>query len=398
MTTTPIGPPAPAIDQGAPGSSSSAGCGDVFLALVQSILDAEPSLTQPAVPQVADPTPGEVVPAQAEDPQADAADPTLTIVTPPSMLAALAAGLPTLVAPAPVVPSEAVGAAPTGSPTGSPTDTTAVAGVTADSMPSAATTTPGAPAPGARELRAQTERPPATPAAVPAGATEDEPAATPATPPAGSAPAASSATTPVAPPSAVAAPAAPTTPVGTPAAAPASPVARQVFPEIVRLTTSTEGPQRVTIRLNPESLGEVRVVLTERRGVLEVSLSANSEARRALLDGTPELQRLLDAVGRGDSRIVVRDGAGVPVTAPAPGASTTGTSSGQAGPGTSWSGDLAGGAGAGAGRSGAETGPDQGRRPMPGSTTATDGITAATSSRTTTETVTGARPGLDVTM
>ena len=139
-------------------------------------------------------------------------------------------------------------------------------------------------------------------------------------------------------------------------------------------------------------------MLTERRGVLEVSLSANSEARRALLDGTPELQRLLDAVGRGDSRIVVRDGAGVPVAAPAPGASTTGTSSGQAGSGMSWSGDLSGGAGTGAGRSGAETGPDQGRHPMPGSTTATDGITAATSSRTTTETVTGARSGLDVTM
>ncbi|HEY1116088.1 MAG TPA: hypothetical protein VGE43_00195, partial [Acidimicrobiales bacterium] len=168
MTTTPIGPPAPAIDQGAPGSSSSTGCGDVFLALVQSILDAEPSLTQPVAPQAADPTPGEAVPAQAEDPQTDATDPTLTVVTPPSVLAALAAGLPTLVAPAPVASAEAGAAAPS--------ETTAVSGVTTGSIPSEATTTPAAPVVDARALSAPEDRAPATPAAMPATATEDEPA------------------------------------------------------------------------------------------------------------------------------------------------------------------------------------------------------------------------------
>jgi hypothetical protein len=196
--------------------------------------------------------------------------------------------------------------------------------------------------------------------------------------------------------SGVAAPAAPAT-VGTPATSSVAPVAHQVFPEIVRLTTSSEGPQRVTIRLNPEALGEVRVVLTERRGTLEVSLSGGSEARRALLEGTPELQRLLDAVGRGDSRIVVRDTTGLAVTAPAPG-SPTGSSSGQTGPGTAWSGDLAGGAQTGAGRNGADAAPDQDRRQPPGGSTATDAITSATNRSRTTETVTGARPGLDVTM
>jgi hypothetical protein len=185
--------------------------------------------------------------------------------------------------------------------------------------------------------------------------------------------------------------------VGTPATSSVAPVAHQVFPEIVRLTTSSDGPQRVTIRLNPEALGEVRVVLTERRGTLEVSLSGGSEARRALLEGTPELQRLLDAVGRGDSRIVVRDTTGLAVTAPAPG-STTGSSSGQTGPGTAWSGDLAGGAQTGAGRNGADAAPDQDRRQPPGGSTATDAITSATNRSRTTETVTGARPGLDVTM
>lgn len=397
MTTTPIGAPAPAIDQGAPGAASSTGCGDVFLTLVQSILDAEPGLTQPAASQGADPTAVGATSGQPEEPQTDATDPSLTVVTPPSVLAALAAGLPAVVAPAPAVSSEPGTAASTDTPP----DATAVSGVTASSSPSGpATTTPGTPVVDARALRAPADRSLATLPAAPATAAEDEPSATTASAPAGTPSATSAAPTsaPAAP--TVATVAAPTAvaSVGTSAAAPASPVAHQVFPEIVRLTTSTEGPQRVTIRLNPESLGEVRVVLTERRGVLEVSLSANSEARRALLDGTPELQRLLDAVGRGDSRIVVRDGSGLPVTAPAPGSNAPGTSTGQSGSGMSWSGDLSGGAGTSAGRSGAETGPDQGRHPMPGSTTATDGITAATSSQTTTETVTGARSGLDVTM
>ena len=198
--------------------------------------------------------------------------------------------------------------------------------------------------------------------------------------------------------SAVAGPVAPST--AAPAVA-SGPVARQVFPEVVRLTTSVDGPQRVTIRLNPESLGEVRVVLTQRNGGLEVSLSGGPEARRSLVEGTPELQRLLDAVGRGDSRIVVRDATGLPVasTGPTPGPSAgTPNQTGQPGSGTPWSADLAGGAGTGAGRSGSEAAPDQGRDPRTGSSNATDGIPDATSPSRPTETVTGARPGLDVTM
>lgn len=408
MTTTPIGPPAPAIDQGAPGSPNSDGGGDVFLALVQGILDAQPHLTQPhltqpslaqpVAPELADATAGEAAPDSA-DPQADeqGVDPLSTILSTTPLLAGLAAALaPTVLAPA--AGSEA------GAPT--PIDATAVTGMTGEPAPSGGTPLAGGATAGSRDLRPLPDRSDAAPGGATAGTTEDEPTAAPA--PAGptaATPATASATssaptsaptsaTPAPPVGSVAAPATPA-PVGDPA--PHGPVARQVFPEIVKLTTSTEGPQRVTIRLNPESLGEVRVVLTERRGTLEVSLSASGEARRALLDGTPELQRLLDAVGRGDSRIVVRDGSGLPVSAPASGAAPSGTSSGQAGAGT-WSGDLTGGSGASAGRHGAEAGSDQGRRPMPGSTTATDGITAATSSRTTTETVTGARPGLDVTM
>ncbi|HEY1117558.1 MAG TPA: hypothetical protein VGE43_07625, partial [Acidimicrobiales bacterium] len=172
MTTTPIGAPAPAVDQGAPGAASSTGCGDVFLALVQSILDAEPSLTQPPASQGADPTAVEAVPAQPEEPQTDATDPSLTVVTPPSVLAALAAGLPTLVSLPPVVSPEAGAAAPSGTPS----ETIAVSGMTTGSIPSEATTTPGAPVVDARALSAPEDRAPATPAAMPATATEDEPA------------------------------------------------------------------------------------------------------------------------------------------------------------------------------------------------------------------------------
>ena len=69
----------------------------------------------------------------------------------------------------------------------------------------------------------------------------------------------------------------------------------------------TGDPQPVTIRLQPEALGEVRVVLHLHRGQLRVSLAASGDAHRALVEGTPELRRLLESVGGADACIVVRD-------------------------------------------------------------------------------------------
>lgn len=163
-------------------------------------------------------------------------------------------------------------------------------------------------------------------------------------------------------------------------------VTRQVFPEVVRLASSGEGTatQRVTLMLKPESLGEVRVVLTTRHGELQVSLSAGGDTHRALLEGTPELRRLLETIGSPDARVVVRD---LPGPTPAPQSSA---------PRADTTTDLSSGPGAGTGHPG--DGPDprsSGRQ----STTATDGTHDAAIPQRRTESVTRARTtGLDVTM
>lgn len=103
---------------------------------------------------------------------------------------------------------------------------------------------------------------------------------------------------------------APATPTGTDGADRARPAAvvTQVFPEVTRLLSRGDGVHRVTMTLNPESLGEVRVVMTMRAGVVRVHLSASDgDAKAALAHGSPELARLLETAGAGDARIVVRD-------------------------------------------------------------------------------------------
>ncbi len=120
---------------------------------------------------------------------------------------------------------------------------------------------------------------------------------------------------------------------------PASPVTAQVFPEVTRLvsTGTVTGTHRVTLQLNPAALGEVRVTLTIRAGVVRVSLAASSEAQASLLQGAPELRRLLELTGASDTRIVVRDlptGTAPPMTASPPTSTDTGTGAlGQPDPG-----------------------------------------------------------------
>lgn len=99
-------------------------------------------------------------------------------------------------------------------------------------------------------------------------------------------------------------------PTGEPAPpSPTTAVLRQVFPEITRVA-SAAGTHRIALTLNPESLGEVQVTVTVRAGEVQVSLGASTDAaQRALLEGTPELHRLLDRLGV-ESRVVVRDAAG----------------------------------------------------------------------------------------
>ena len=88
---------------------------------------------------------------------------------------------------------------------------------------------------------------------------------------------------------------------------PNSPVTSQVFPEVTRLVSAGNGTHRVRLQLEPEALGEVRVVLTIRNGEVHVRLAGGEDAQRALREGAPELRRLLELAGASDTRIVVRD-------------------------------------------------------------------------------------------
>ena len=155
-----------------------------------------------------------------------------------------------------------------------------------------------------------------------AGATEPE-AATDARAAAGAAPVAAaggagasgstntldlSALTPVAAPTASSAPSG--TGASTAATAPA-PVAQQVLPDVSRLVQRGDGTHRLTLTLTPEALGDVRITLTVRQGEVSVSFAAGDQARRALIESTPELRRLLELGGATASRITVGDLASV---------------------------------------------------------------------------------------
>lgn len=96
---------------------------------------------------------------------------------------------------------------------------------------------------------------------------------------------------------------------GAPAQSSAQPaqVTGQVFPEIGRLVSRGDGTQRITLKLSPEALGEVRVVLTVRDGDVHVRMAGSELAQQALRAGAPELQRLLDLAGASSSHVVVGD-------------------------------------------------------------------------------------------
>jgi hypothetical protein len=195
-----------------------------------------------------------------------------------------------------------------------------------------------------------------------------------------------------------------TAPVSTATAtAPTDPhrVIDQVFSQITQVAGhATQAAQRVTVKLNPDNLGEVRIVLTHRQGELHVSLAAGEQARSTLTDGSAELHRLLQTAGHSDSRIVVRDLAS-PIGAPSTASSTAvaptaqTAQSGLTGDTTGWSGNT----GSGATWSGEER---SGQRPAhpqsSGSTTATDGTQVATDPSRRTESAGHRTTGLDLSM
>ena len=86
-------------------------------------------------------------------------------------------------------------------------------------------------------------------------------------------------------------------------------VTSQVFPEVARLVTRGDGTHRITFRLTPDNLGEVRIVLTVRDGAVQVAMTASAAAQEALRSGSHELHRLLESVGASSSQIKVSDAA-----------------------------------------------------------------------------------------
>ena len=187
-------------------------------------------------------------------------------------------------------------------------------------------------------------------------------------------------------------PAGAATPSATPG--PPSPVAHvpavaQVVPEVTRLVSRGNGVHRLTMLLQPEALGEVRVTLTVRDGAVQVHLTGGDDAARALAEGAPELRRVLELAGAGDARVVVRDLAGQQPGGhglPAAGGSAQEASYGAGSDTPSSPGSPGGGTG------------QQGHHARTrGGAGATDGLTdGATSLRP--DPVTGARQGIDLTM
>jgi len=159
-----------------------------------------------------------------------------------------------------------------------------------------------------------------------------------------------------------------------------APVTTQVIPELTRLVSQGDGTHRMTLRLQPAALGDVRVVLTVRGGEVRVSLAAGTEAQSALLADAPALHRMLAGTGAESTRIVVRDLAGAqPGTLAPPSSAATPNStqpSAPVAPSTASTGVGADGTGAfgpghhsspGQGSSG------EGQAWTPGRTPATDG-------------------------
>ncbi len=122
-----------------------------------------------------------------------------------------------------------------------------------------------------------------------------------------------------------------------PAATHQTPVADQVWPVVPRLVARGDGTHRITLRLHPADLGEVRVTVTVKGGKVDVMLAAGADAREALREGGVSLRSLLEGTGRSAGHLVLRDLSGT--VAPADARAVTDLGSrpdgrGSAGPGS----------------------------------------------------------------
>jgi len=316
MTITPTAPAPAVLPAGGqdPAGSTDPSAPGAFVALVQQAL-AEALGGAPATPGATADQGGDPAPAPSEhaavDPALTAAATGLAAVVPPALPAPV-----TVTAAAPALDAVASSGDPTGTSTGVPAvvpDGTVAAAGSAASGDGAGRRT-GTPArDSATAVRPASPDTVRDAAADPAGTTGQATAQGPAQGPAqgsSQAPAPASAPSPL-PPGLT-----PVVAAAAPAGAPATPattqqvtqqVTGQVFPEVTSLVTRGDGTHRITLTLKPEALGEVRVVMTVRDGAVHVRLAAGHDAQQALLQGSPELTRLLEHAGATDTRIVVRD-------------------------------------------------------------------------------------------
>jgi len=313
-------PGSPAGESGTPGDPAS----DGFAALLAMLAGGQTPITPP-VPPVTPVTPVTPVPTTPAAPATTTttvpAVPTATpMVTPPPALPQPAGGIvhdevhlfatemgaegrglsPQAAATSPVLP---LSPGTTTAPTATPARPTKQAGIPiATTVPATTTTTTAVakdaelPEPVPVLPQATTEATPRKPAAKAEPATDAPDAPLPLPP----------LEAPVAQMSETARTAAPLQVAGSAPRA-LTPVTTQVVPELNRLVSQGDGTHRVTLRLQPAALGDVRVVLTVRAGTVRVSLAANADARAALLADAPALHRMLTGTGAESTRIVVRD-------------------------------------------------------------------------------------------
>lgn len=120
------------------------------------------------------------------------------------------------------------------------------------------------------------------------------------------APTAATAVTAPAPPAApTVAPTVSTTAGGAPVDTTAA--TQQVAEPLGRLVSRGDGTHKLTIKLTPEALGEVRLTVTIKAGEVTVAMSSSPEAAQALRAGSSDLRRALEAMGLNPQSVDIRD-------------------------------------------------------------------------------------------
>jgi hypothetical protein len=97
---------------------------------------------------------------------------------------------------------------------------------------------------------------------------------------------------------------------GAGASARAAAVLDQVLPAVPRVVQRGDGTSRLTLKLHPDDLGEVRLTVTVRARTVDITLAAGPEARAALSDGSGRLRSLLEGIGHTTGEVTLRDLAG----------------------------------------------------------------------------------------